>query len=110
MKYTLEAACGCHVGKVRRNNEDNFYFDGKCLEVENEGLKHPVCLEEPLKNGVCLAVFDGMGGENFGEYASHVAARELQTIEKKLADYFIPEKKYLNRHSESIISKKYSLK
>lgn len=97
MKFAIDAACGCNIGKIRSNNEDNFYFDGKCLEVENNGLKHPACLEETLKNGLCLAVFDGMGGENFGEYASYAAARELQQIERKLADYLIPEKKYLNR-------------
>lgn len=97
MKFTIEAACSCNKGKIRKNNEDNFYFDGKCLEVQNEGLRHSVEVEERLKNGWCVAVFDGMGGENYGEYASFAAARELQQMERKLAEYFIPEKKYLNR-------------
>lgn len=95
MRFTLEAACGCHMGKVRRNNEDNFYFAGKCLETENDGLRHPAYLEEPLKNGFCVAVFDGMGGENYGEIASFTAARELQKVERSLSDYLISEKKYL---------------
>ena len=97
MRYTIQAACMCNTGKIRKNNEDNFYFEGKCLERENNGLKHPVLLEEPLKNGLCVAVFDGMGGENFGEYASFAAARQMQLTERTFADYFIPEKKYLNR-------------
>lgn len=97
MRYIIHAACGCHTGRVRKNNEDNFYFDGKCLELENHGLKHSVAIEQRLKNGLCLAVFDGMGGENFGEHASFAAARQLQKTERKLADYFIPERKYLLR-------------
>ena len=97
MRYLIQAACGCHIGKVRKNNEDNFYFDGKCLERENTGLKHPACLEETLKNGFSVAVFDGMGGESYGEYASYAAARQMQQTQRTLADFLIPEKNYLLR-------------
>ena len=97
MRLTLEAACGCHMGKIRRNNEDNFFFDGKCLEEKNTGMHNTVCMEEPLKNGLCVAVFDGMGGENFGETASFTAARSMQQSVRTLADFFVPEKKYLER-------------
>lgn len=97
MKHTIQAACWCVTGKVRKNNEDNFYFDGRCLEMENTGLKHPVVFEQALKNGLCTAVFDGMGGENFGEMASYAAARQMQRTERILSDYFISEKKYLER-------------
>jgi protein phosphatase len=102
MKRTIEAACGCHIGKVRKNNEDNFYFDGKCLELENEGLKHPAILESPLKTGLCLAVFDGMGGENFGEHAAFAAARQLQQCQRNLADFLVSEKKYLQRLTQQL--------
>ena len=104
MRYIIQAACGCCTGKVRRNNEDNFYFDGRCLEMENDGLKHPVCVEDVLKNGFCVAVFDGMGGENFGEHASFAAARRMQLVERSLVDYLIPEKKYLERLVEQVNS------
>ena len=96
MRFTVEAACGCHTGKVRKNNEDNFYFDGKCLDLINEGLKHPAYLEEPMKRGLCYAVFDGMGGENFGEIASYTAARKIQ-LEHSLSDFLVPKKKYLTK-------------
>jgi len=102
MKYVLQAACGCHTGKVRKNNEDNFYFDGKCLEQVNYGLKHPVSYECTLRHGVCLAVFDGMGGENFGEIASFSAARSMQQTEKRFADFFVPEKRYLERMTQQL--------
>lgn len=102
MGFVMEAACCCHKGKIRKNNEDNFYFDGKCLEAENEGLKNPAYVETPVTRGLCYAVFDGMGGENFGEIASFAAARQMQQIERKFGDYLIPEKKYLTRLSQSL--------
>ncbi len=102
MGFVIEAAGGCHIGKVRKNNEDNLYFDGKCLESENIGLKNPVYVEAPIRKGLCYAVFDGMGGENFGEIASYAAARKMQQTERTLRDYLIPEKKYLNRLSMNL--------
>lgn len=102
MRYIIQATCGCNTGKIRRNNEDNFYFDGKCLEREHNGLKHPVSVESGLKNGLTYAVFDGMGGENFGEYASYAAAKRMQHTERCLADYFISEKTYLERMSRQL--------
>ena len=102
MSFVIEAACGCNKGRIRKNNEDNFYFDGKCLEVENNGLKNPVYIDTPVKRGLCYAVFDGMGGENYGEIASFAAARRMQQTERNLRDYLISEKKYLNRLSISL--------
>lgn len=102
MGFIIEAACGCNKGKVRKNNEDNFFFDGKCLEVENNGLKNPAYIDAPVKRGLCYAVFDGMGGENFGEIASFAAAHQMQQTERTLGDYLIPEKKYLCRLSTSL--------
>lgn len=97
MAYILNAACLCNTGKVRKNNEDNFYFDGKCLESDNDGLKNPAFYEDRLRSGFCVSVFDGMGGENFGEVAAFTAAREMQQMEREFADFFISERKYLNR-------------
>lgn len=95
MPYILEAACLCCTGKVRKNNEDNFFFDGRCLEAENDGLKHPVSMTKPLRRELCVAVFDGMGGENYGEFASFAAADCMQHMTRRLKDYFIPERRFL---------------
>ncbi len=97
MQYILDAACLCSTGRVRKNNEDNFYFDGRCLEAENDGLKHPVTMTRTLRREVCVAIFDGMGGENYGEYASFAAAECMQSMTRSLKDYFIPERKFLER-------------
>lgn len=102
MGFAIEAACCCHMGKIRKNNEDNFFFAGKYLDVENDGLKDPAYFETVIKKGLIYAVFDGMGGENFGEIAAYAAARQMQQTKRTLRDYFVPEKKYLYRLAMSL--------
>ena len=108
MRFMIEAACGCHKGRIRKNNEDNFYFDGRCLEKDNEGLKYPVSIERVLENGFIVSVFDGIGGANFGEYASFAAARRMQLAERKPSDFFIPASKHLlnlvNQLNDAVLS------
>ena len=107
MRWTIQAACGCNTGKVRKNNEDNFFFDSKCLEMYNNGLESNFYFEKPLRSGLCISVFDGMGGENFGEVASYSAAHQMQIHKKKFTDFFIPANKYLtqltNRLNEAVV-------
>ena len=95
MKFILDAACLCSTGKVRKNNEDNFFFDGRCMEADNNGLRHPVTMTRALRRELCVAVFDGMGGEQFGELASFAAADCMQNTTRRLKDYFIPERRFL---------------
>ena len=102
MSFTLSAACGCNTGRIRKNNEDNFCFFGKYLEAENDGLKKPLCCEKKLKTRFCVAVFDGMGGENYGEDAAFAAAKEMKEAENPLSEFFISERKYLDRLSQRI--------
>lgn len=113
MAYILDAACGCNTGKVRKNNEDNFFFDGRCLEADNSGLKHPVTMTKALRRELCVAIFDGMGGENFGEVASFAAADCMQYTTRKLKDYFIPERKFLNslcmKINDAVVAKQQEL-
>ena len=102
MPYILDAACLCKTGKVRRNNEDNFFLDGRCLDIENNGLEHPVITQKPLRYEQWAAIFDGMGGENFGEYASYAAADCMRHITEKKKEFFIPRLKLLNNVCKQI--------
>ena len=97
MNFAIEAACGCNIGRVRKNNEDNFFFDNKSLELVNQGLPTPLFFSGIVKRGLCFAVFDGMGGENYGEVAAYTAATHLQKTKRTLLDYFISLKEYLNK-------------
>ena len=78
MSQKLFAACGCSIGKVRANNEDNFYFCGRFLPAENRALPTVLTAETSAEGELCVAIFDGMGGEQFGELASYAAAREMK--------------------------------
>jgi protein phosphatase len=77
MPLCLDAACDCNIGKIRTNNEDNFYFNGETLEMENPGLVSPLHRHFD-RNTVCFGVFDGMGGAEDGQIASFIAARSFQ--------------------------------
>ena len=80
MIYMLEAACGCNTGRVRGNNEDNFYFSGFHLQSDNAGLTEIESYQRLLKSGTGFAVFDGMGGGDFGELASYEAAKHMYEV------------------------------
>lgn len=71
----LQAACGCHPGKRRKNNEDNYYFNGSYLDSDNPGLTGVEHLEVSLGADSFFCVYDGMGGGDFGEVASYTAAK-----------------------------------
>lgn len=89
MDFRIEAACGSSVGKVRRNNEDNFLFDGSCLPQNNHGQMPPLNLYGALEGDVCMAVFDGMGGMDYGEVASATAAEHIKQLTQN--SNFLPE-------------------
>lgn len=76
MGIKIEAAAYNSIGG-RKNNEDNFYLNGPFLRQEqmDQGGKIALESDQPLQ---VYAVFDGMGGGDFGEYASSYAAGELK--------------------------------
>lgn len=83
----IEAACLCRTGRVRTNNEDNFYFSGEMLPVQNCGTPDILTHWDALKQPICLAVFDGMGGEACGEQAAYLAADTLrEQLQKPVSD------------------------
>lgn len=73
----MDAACGCHTGKIRKTNEDNFCFNGKCLDAQHDGLAQILRADGIPAWGAAFAVFDGMGGEYHGELASRAAAETM---------------------------------
>lgn len=71
----LRAACTCHHGRVRENNEDNLYFNGEILPLIHVEAEKTMTLEQNMDGKFCFGVFDGMGGEQNGEEASYLAAQ-----------------------------------
>lgn len=113
MSYKLDAACFCSIGKVRKNNEDNFYFNGYCLKQDNHGLKEPIIMSKRLSTTCGVAIFDGMGGENFGEVASFAAADCMGRTKRRRKEFLIPDEQYYNdlclRINQSVLDKQSEL-
>ena len=77
MAYQIDYAYTCHTGKVRINNEDNFWCCGVRLPVHNQGVDGILAGHTQHWQLPVLAVFDGMGGESCGEMAASAAVEAL---------------------------------
>ena len=102
MSFTLQAACLSHTGNRRANNEDNFYFHDICMEEQHTGTHDPLLWEDSLKRESCFAVFDGMGGENYGEQASFAAVERLREYLQQPKQFYISVGKYLYEMSQAL--------
>lgn len=105
MAYRIEYAYTSHIGKLRENNEDNFWCCGDYLNADNKGtgeIRSRSAAQEELP---LLAVFDGMGGECCGEIAAYLAAdacgKHYQTNGAygpgKLEDFLVDSCKSMNK-------------
>ncbi|MBR3995882.1 MAG: serine/threonine-protein phosphatase [Clostridia bacterium] len=75
-KPHISATVVSNKGKVRTNNEDNFFLEGYYLTESNRNK--PCTYSKTFSNGShVFAVFDGMGGEECGEEASLIASQVL---------------------------------
>lgn len=78
MSYRLNATVVSNVGKVRQNNEDNFYLFGKYREDTSINFSY-ISQTSTTDNEVAV-VLDGMGGEESGEIASLIAASGMASV------------------------------
>lgn len=72
---SLKFAVRSEIGKVRTNNEDNFYCNGVFMAPSESN--RPFFLKGVADVPSVFAVFDGMGGHDCGELASLMAAETL---------------------------------
>lgn len=73
-----------HKGLVREENQDNFYMDGVYVPY---GMMNSTTETAggPAAQGT-LAVFDGMGGEAMGNFASHAAASVFASHRRDMSE------------------------
>lgn len=81
MKINIEAAAFNSIGG-RKNNEDNFYLNGISLERSKMDLGGKVAAK-CRDNLQIYGVFDGMGGGEYGEDCSCLAAERLKEYQEK---------------------------
>ena len=82
-QLSYSAAVSVDKGKRRKNNEDNYYFNGEYLTAETRELSqnHQAKITDPQ---IMMGVFDGMGGEEFGEEASLIVAETVEKYHRKI--------------------------
>ncbi len=95
MVFNYNAACGSFLGNGRNDNEDNFYFNKKHLSVPNKGLKNPIKCKGNTSEAIVFAVFDGMGGECYGEEAAKISTEVFSDEFKKLEEIAMSGKAFL---------------
>ena len=76
MIYNILFSCITHKGNCRSINQDNFICDGQCIEYDTLEIKSLLKGKVASKKPSLFGVFDGMGGEECGEIASYIAAKE----------------------------------
>ncbi len=67
-----------NVGKCRKTNQDNFFCDGEIMDSKNEGTDGILSGKTSCDKNPVFGVFDGMGGEECGEIAAYLAAKEMK--------------------------------
>lgn len=86
-KYQVEYAVVCATGKIRRNNEDNFYCGGNIREDVDSTAEVAFSGRTDANANELFAVYDGMGGEACGEVASYIAAAESKLFSRSKDAY-----------------------
>lgn len=88
-KLRLSAAVRSGCGKVRKNNEDAFYFNGRFAELSEMDREAFVC--DSFEGEDCLfAICDGMGGHENGELASFTAVSRMPMLQSTLKHQEFP--------------------
>lgn len=112
MGIRIESAVYNSIGG-RKNNEDNFYLDGVFLKREqmDRGGKAANTNTNPMQ---IYAVMDGMGGGDYGEFASFYAASQLKEYQNNSehADHAENLRRFLTKTSLGIdkISEEHGLR
>jgi len=91
MAFRIDAAVCSNMGKVRKNNEDNFFFNGLYMD-ENQRNSGAMYKQTNVDGSQLFAVCDGMGGEEGGEDASIAAVRGLQQYTRQETQWDQPQK------------------
>ena len=80
MEYRISYWCVTHIGNVRSVNQDNYICDGRYMKPEDDPMDAPLVGTLSSLTPALLGVFDGMGGEECGEVAAYIAAKNAASV------------------------------
>ena len=86
-KNKVEYAVVCSTGKLRQNNEDNFYCCGQFRDDVDDTADVAYSGVADANANELFAVYDGMGGESCGEVASLIASLQSQQFARSKDAY-----------------------
>lgn len=86
------------AGRVREENQDNFYLNGPYND--SAGKSRDIALDGEETAAGFFAVADGMGGEKFGDLAALIAVSSLDRLDRSRGTEGILD--YLSRRNEDI--------
>lgn len=78
MRFSSVVICG--AGKVRPENQDNYYMNGAYKADPSDNTTHRI--QSRASDQALYAVADGMGGEKHGELASFMTVRAMDSIDR----------------------------
>ena len=81
--WIVHSALCCDKGKIRKNNEDAFFFNGRFMPADEMDKGDTLAIDVPAKESL-WAVCDGMGGEENGEVASYTVVSEMSKLQDRL--------------------------
>ena len=82
MSMIISAALS-NIGRVRENNEDNYFINGVTLSLE---MAEPGAVADETEGAGLYAVCDGLGGGEHGELASAIAVDTLRETFSRMKD------------------------
>jgi len=79
-QLTVHASVISHVGRIRKNNEDNFHFNEDYMPLDE--IDGGACISHVFEGKAhVFAICDGMGGHNAGERASLIVVQSLSLMQ-----------------------------
>lgn len=80
MNFKIYFSCISHRGNCRSINQDNFICNGRYMENPSDEIEFPLAGYVSSEIASIFGVFDGLGGEECGETASLIAAKNASSI------------------------------
>lgn len=84
-RYFFTGSAVSDVGSVRSNNEDNYILGQYMNQNTSDHSEASLSISNTLGTWQIAGVFDGMGGGEMGELASHAAAEVFRNLFRQMA-------------------------